>query len=65
MPLDENNDVIGSYGVEGIPTKFIIDPTGKIRFKSVGFSGSDEELIAELGVMIEMAKEAVLDKKGA
>ncbi|MBI1939345.1 MAG: redoxin domain-containing protein [Ignavibacteriales bacterium] len=52
--LDEKNEVITSFKVSGIPTKFIIDKNGNIRFKSVGFSGSTEALAEEIGLMIEM-----------
>jgi len=54
--MDESNEVVAEFGVEGIPTKFIVDKNGNIRFKSVGFSGSEEELINELGQMISMIK---------
>ncbi|MGD8535260.1 MAG: redoxin domain-containing protein [Candidatus Aminicenantes bacterium] len=54
--LDTENKVITSFGVEGIPTKFVIDKKGKIRFKSVGFSGSTEQLVEELSQMIEMLR---------
>ncbi len=53
--LDNDNVVIGQYGVEGIPTKFVVDKNGIIRFKSVGFSGNDDDLVTELSMMIEMA----------
>ena len=53
--MDNDNKVVADYKVEGIPTKFVIDPTGRIRFKSVGFSGNDEELVTELETMIELA----------
>lgn len=53
--MDEKDEVIAKYGVEGIPTKFIIDKNGQIRFKSVGYSGNNEALIKELSMMIEMA----------
>lgn len=49
-------DVIDQYKVDGIPTKFIIDGEGKIRFKKVGFSGSADGTVKELDMMIEMAK---------
>ena len=52
--LDENNRVVTNYGVSGIPTKFIIDGEGNIRFKSIGFEGSDEKLVEELSTMISM-----------
>ncbi|MBN2571075.1 MAG: TlpA family protein disulfide reductase [Ignavibacteriales bacterium] len=54
--LDLDSKVITSYKVSGIPTKFIIDKNGKIRFKSVGFGGSTEELVAELDAMIYLLK---------
>lgn len=54
--LDLDNKVITSYKVSGIPTKFIIDKNGKIKFKSVGFGGSTEELVAELDAMIYLLK---------
>ncbi len=37
--MDDQNEVVEKFGVQGIPTKFIIDGNGKIRFQSVGFSG--------------------------
>ncbi len=52
--LDSENRVVEEYKVQGIPTKFIIDKNGKIRFKSVGFSGTDEALVDELSAMISM-----------
>ncbi len=54
--IDEKNKVVADYGVEGIPTKFIIDKNGKIRFKSVGYSGNADELVDELMEMINMIK---------
>ncbi len=54
--IDKNNEVVEDYGVKGIPTKFIIDKNGKIRFKSVGFSGNAEELVNELTEMINLIK---------
>ncbi len=53
--MDENNEVVSEFGVEGIPTKFIVDKNGNIRFKSVGFKGADE-LVVELEQMISMVK---------
>lgn len=54
--LDDQNEVIGKYEVEGIPTKFIIDKNQNIRFKSVGYSGNEDELVEELSHMIAMIK---------
>lgn len=45
--------VIESYKAKGIPAKFIIDKQGNIRFKPVGFSGSNEETVEELSAMIK------------
>ena len=55
--MDNDNKVVESFGVRGIPTKFIIDTDGTIRFKSVGFSGSDDALVDELTLMIDIAGE--------
>jgi hypothetical protein len=55
--------VVSSFKVDGIPTKFVLDPAGKIRFKTVGFDGSDDKLVQELSAMIEMAGNAS-EKKG-
>jgi len=54
--MDEDNKVIEKYKVSGIPTKFIIDAQGNIRFKSIGFSGSDDKLVEELSTMISLIK---------
>lgn len=53
--LDDDNKVVEQFGVEGIPTKFVIGKDGVIRFKAVGFDGSDDKLVAELTAMIELA----------
>lgn len=55
--LDLEDKVVASYGVSGIPTKFILDKNGKIRFKNVGYAGSTDALVDELTAMIELAKE--------
>lgn len=44
------------YQVEGIPTKFIIDRNGIVRFKYMGYSGSADKLLDEVTDMIEMAQ---------
>jgi len=54
--LDLDNKVIEAYKVEGIPTKFIIDKNGKIRFKSEGFDGNTDKLVEELRSMIESVR---------
>lgn len=45
-------DVVSAYKVDGIPTKFIIDGDGNIRFKAVGFSGSDDGVVKEIDSMV-------------
>jgi thiol-disulfide isomerase/thioredoxin len=56
--MDNDNRVVSSFGVSGIPTKFIVDKSGKIRFKSVGYAGSTDALVEELSMMIDVAKGA-------
>ena len=53
--LDDMDKVVADYKVSGIPTKFVIDKAGNIRFKSVGFGGNDDALIDEVSMMVEMA----------
>jgi len=55
--LDNENKVVEQFKVEGIPTKFVIDKNGIIRFKSVGFGGNDEKLVTELSAMIDLASQ--------
>ncbi len=54
--LDTENRVAIAFDVAVIPTKFVIDKKGKIRFKSEGFSGSTDQLLEELSQMIEMLR---------
>lgn len=58
-PKEENSNnykVAKAYGISGIPTKIIIDPSGKIKFKSVGYSGSAEKIVSEIDSMVELLK---------
>lgn len=50
-------DVVSAYKVDGIPTKFIIDGSGNIRFKAVGFSGSDDGVVKEIDAMVGLLTE--------
>src|SRR4030095_322851 len=65
--LDADDKVIGSYAVDGIPTKFLIDQQSNIRFKAVGYDGSTDKLVDEISLMIEMLKSGttVTDSKKA
>jgi thiol-disulfide isomerase/thioredoxin len=55
-PATKTNVVSAGYKVNAIPTKFVIDKQGNIRFKLTGFDGSKEAAVDELSMMIEMAK---------
>lgn len=55
-PKTQKNDAVTAFGAKGIPARFVIDGKGEIRFKVVGFSGSDDEAVQELSTMIEIAK---------
>lgn len=51
------NPVVESYGVMGIPAKFIIDGDGNIRHRLTGFTGGDnEEQVKELSLLIESSR---------
>lgn len=53
FPVLFDTDVVSRYGVEGIPTKFILDKNGAVRFKDVGFSGA-EEMEAKMEMQFEL-----------
>ncbi len=55
-PETKANKVVDSYNVTGIPTKFIIDGSGNIRFRLTGFSGSKEAAVDEIAMMVEMVR---------
>ena len=58
--------VVSSFGVDGIPTKFIIDKDGIIRFKYVGYSGTPEQVLDEVTKMVDLVStpgEAVAAQK--
>ncbi|MBO9204185.1 MULTISPECIES: redoxin domain-containing protein [Niastella] len=55
-PETGSNNVVESFGISGIPTKFILDKNGNIRFRVTGFTGSDEAAVEEISAMIEMVE---------
>jgi peroxiredoxin len=55
--MDYDDKVISEYNVTGIPTKFVIDKKGNIRFKSIGFYGNVDQLADEVSVMIDLAEQ--------
>lgn len=55
-PRTKTNLAVSSFGVKGIPAKFVIDGNGKIRFKASGLSWPDEAAVKELSAMIEMSR---------
>lgn len=55
--MDNKNEVVSKYPVQGIPTKIIIGKDGYIKFISVGHSQEDG-FIDELVEEIEMVREA-------
>ncbi|XWW45622.1 TlpA family protein disulfide reductase [Fibrella sp. USSR17] len=57
VPLDMNQKVSDSYGVQGIPTKVIIDPKGRVRYRSLGYSGNADATAEEITLVIEALKE--------
>jgi hypothetical protein len=55
--MDYDNAVVESFGVDGIPTKFIIDGKGHVRFKAVGYGGNDQKVVDEITTLIDLVKE--------
>lgn len=50
------NKVIESYQVSAIPTKFVIDREGNIRFKFLGAAPGEDAAVEEVVAMVEMAR---------
>jgi len=51
--FDLTDAVVGKFGVTGIPTKFIVDPDGRIQFREVGYT-SEEQFLEDVSMKIEM-----------
>jgi len=56
FPVLFDQTAVEQYGVEGIPTRFVIDQEGMIRFKSVGFEGG-EKMLTQMDLQIELLLE--------
>jgi thiol-disulfide isomerase/thioredoxin len=56
--LDNDSKVVEQYKVEGIPTKFVIDGNGILRFKAVGYNDNLSATVEEVGEMIELTKKS-------
>ena len=54
-PNTGENKVVSSYGVKGIPTKFVIDKNGDIRFRFTGFTAGEDAAVSEVSAMITLA----------
>lgn len=46
--------VLSKYKIQSIPTKFVIDKYGNIRFRYTGYTGSSESLMKEIIMMIDL-----------
>lgn len=55
--LDKNDEVVNKFKVSGIPTKFVVDPNGRIRFISVGYDGNESGEIKKVQLMISFARD--------
>lgn len=60
--LDQSTDgsdsypTASDYGITGIPTKVVIGPDGNIKFKVIGYGGNNEQMVKEIGYMIELTQ---------
>ena len=57
VPLDVQQKVANAYKVQGIPTKVVIGPNGRVRYRHVGYSGDPEATVNELALVVELLKE--------
>ena len=54
--LDSKDKVYADYRISGLPTKFVLDKEGNIRFKVVGYPGDENAMVEEMVTMISMLK---------
>lgn len=54
--MDTDNAASKIFKVTAIPTKVILDASGNIRFKSIGYNGDNDALVKEIDMMISMIK---------
>jgi peroxiredoxin/tetratricopeptide (TPR) repeat protein len=52
------NKVVESYKVDAIPTKFVVDKEGYIRFRFTGAAPGEDAAVEEVIAMIELANKA-------
>ncbi|QNL48038.1 TlpA family protein disulfide reductase [Olivibacter sp. SDN3] len=52
-------DIVTAFEVNGIPTKFVIDQSGQIRFKAIGYSGSPDEELKKISLMVDLLRDQV------
>lgn len=55
--MEGSDALVSQYGIEGIPTKIIIDPSGRVRFQSAGGSSDVQAVVDEISYKIELIKE--------
>jgi thiol-disulfide isomerase/thioredoxin len=53
FPVLFDETTVQKYGVDGIPTKFILDGNGRIRYKEVGFNGGPD-MVNKMDLVFEM-----------
>jgi len=60
--MDETNTKEGqplaakAFGVESIPSKFVIDRSGNIRFRLTGFDGDTQTAVKEIKMMVDLIR---------
>jgi len=47
IAFDPTGDCPKTYDVKGMPSSYLLDKTGKVRFIHVGFKDSDQALLSE------------------
>lgn len=53
---NKKNPAVSAFKVSAIPTKFVIDGNGNIRFRHTGASINVSEALADLSAMIELSR---------
>jgi peroxiredoxin len=56
VPLDENNEMMSAWGMEGIPTQVVVGKDGKVAYVGVGYAGKAGEQKLDEAIKEALAK---------
>jgi peroxiredoxin len=57
--MDQDSEVVGSWGVRGLPTTYVVDPQGRIIYRAIGGrEWDDPELLKQVRALLKSKESA-------